>query len=215
MAFDPNDPDTKAAIKAAVEEAAEAAKGPLDAKNRELLAELKEARKSATITPEQLSVVEAERDKLRTDLTAAQKAAKDAATAAEKAAKALEAESTVTHRLVAENGLMKALSDAGVTDPAYLEAAKAMHIGSVKIVAEGDTRKAMFGDKELDAAVKEWAAGDVGKKFVSAPNNGGGGAPGGKGGADAKKIGSAEFNALPAKDRAAKMAEGYVIADAA
>ena len=41
-----------------------------------------------------------------------------------------------------------------------LEAAKAMHIGNVKIVSEGDARKALYGDKELGDAIKEWAGGE-------------------------------------------------------
>jgi hypothetical protein len=212
MAFDPNDADTKAAIKAAVEEATEAAKGPLDAKNRELLAELKEARKSATITPEQLAKVESERDKAVADLAATQKAAKDATATAEKATKALEAEQGVTHRLVAENGLMKALADHGVTDPAYLEAAKAMHIGAVKIVAEGDARKALYGDKELTEAIKEWAASDTGKKFVAAPNSTGGGHLGGKPSADGKTMTRTAFNALDPYAKA-DAAKSYTILD--
>ena len=215
MPFDANDPETKAALKAAVEEAVEAAKGPLDSKNRELLAELKEARKSATITPEQLSAVEAERDKLRGDLTAATKTAKDATTAAEKAAKALETEQAVTHRLIAENGLVAELTKAGVTDPAYLDAVKALHIGQVKVVAEGDERKAMFGDKPLADAIKEWAGTDIGKRFVAAPINGGGGAPGGSGGESGKIMSTSDFNALNPKARSAFMADGGKIADQA
>lgn len=215
MPFDATDPDTKAALKAAVDDAIEAAKAPLDTKNRELLAELKEARKSATITPEQLAKVESDRDKAVSDLAAANKTAKDATAAADKAAKALETEQGFTHRLVAEHGLMQALSANGVTDPAYLEAAKAMHIGAVKVVADGETRKAMFGDKELSDAIKEWATGEVGKKFVAAPNNGGGGASGGGGSGAGKTIPASDFNALSPKGRAVKMAEGFSVADAA
>ncbi len=200
--------DEKTFTQADLDAALEAAKSPLDAKNRELLAELKEARKSATITPEQLAKVESERDKAISELSTAQKTAKDATVAAEKLTKALETEQGFTHRLVAENGLMQALSANGVTDPAYLEAAKAMHIGAVKIVAEGDNRSALYGDKPLADAIKEWAAGDVGKKFVAAPGNSGGGANGGGGQGQSKTMTTSEFNTLAAKDRAAFMAGG-------
>lgn len=215
MAFDPNDPDTKAALKAAIEEAVSEAKTGLETKNKELLAELKEARKGKTIDPSEVERLEGKIDELTGKLTAAEKQAKDSAKAAETATKALEKESGFTHKLVAENGVMKALADAGVTDPAYLEAAKAMHISNVKIVAEGDDRKAMYGDKELAVAIKEWAGGDVGKKFVSAPNNGGGGAPGGKGGEGVKTVTRQQFDALEPQARVTFAKEGGKVVDAA
>jgi len=200
MPFDPNDPDTKAALKEAVEAAVADATDKLDGKNKELLDDLKktkaELRKVKDIDPADHEKLEAEAEKLRTELAAANKAAKDADAAKVKAEKALEQESGFTHKLVAENGVLKALSDAGVTDPAYLEAAKALHLSQVKVVAEGDVRKAMYGDKPLDEAIKEWAAGDVGKKFVAAPVNGGGGANGSKAKADAKTMTRDAFNAL-------------------
>lgn len=205
--------------KADLDKAIADAKAAQDAKNSELLDELKkvksELRRSKEIDPADIERLESENDKLRGELTAAQKAAKDATTAAEKATKALEAESAFTHRLVAENGVVKALADAGVTDPAYLDAAKAMHLPAVKIVAEGDTRSALYGDKPLADAIKEWAAGDVGKKFVSAPVNGGGGAPGGKGaGPTGKTIDRAAFDAMGQGDRAAFFKEGGKVTDA-
>ncbi len=200
MPFDANDPDTKAAIDKINADFSDKLETE-QAKNRNLLDEFKKTqaalRAKDGVDPADLAKAEAEAERLKTELTAAQKTAKDMTTAAEKATKALEAESTVTHRLVAENGLMKALADAGVTDPAYLEAAKAMHISSVKVAVEGDARKPMYGDKELDAAVKEWAASDVGKKFVSAPNNSGGGSGGGGGGG----TGTADLSKLPPVER--------------
>ena len=124
MPFDPTDPDTKAAMKAAVDESNEAQA----AKNSELLNEVKklkaDLRKTQDIKPEDVAAIEAERDKALVDLTAAQKTAKEATTAADKATKALEAESGFTHKLLAENGLIAELTKAGVSDAAYLEAAK-------------------------------------------------------------------------------------------
>lgn len=202
MSFDANDPEAKAAIKEAVEAAVEAAKGPLDAKNKDLLNELKEARKGKTIDPAEIDRLEGKISDLETKLTTAEKAVKDAQKLADKAAKDLEAESGFTHKLLAENGVVTALSAAGVTDPAYLDAAKALHLSQVKVVAEGGERKAMYGDKPLDEAIKEWAAGDVGKKFVAAPVNGGGGSPGSKLKADAKTMTRTAFNALDQNQKA-------------
>ena len=215
MPFDPNDEEAKAAIKEAVDAAVADATSKLDAKNKELISELREAKRGKTIDPAEVEKLQDRIDELTGKVTTAEKAAKDAQKLADKAAKDLEAESGFTHKLVAENGVLKALSDAGVTDPAYLEAAKALHLSQVKVVAEGGERKAMYGDKPLDEAIKEWAAGDVGKKFVAAPANGGGGAPGGKGGEAPKTMDRTAFDALdgPAKVTFAK--EGGKVVDAA
>jgi hypothetical protein len=59
---------------------------------------------------------------------------------------------------------------------------------SVSLSIDGETRKAMMGDKSLSDAIKEWAASDEGKYFIAAPNNNGGGASGGGGGADTASL---------------------------
>lgn len=207
--------DLDKAVKDATEAAVADATAKLDAKNKELIAELREAKRGKTIDPADVEKLESRIDELTTKLTAAEKAAKDATTAAEKAAKALEQESGFTHKLVAENGLLKALSDAGVTDPTYLDVAKAFHLPNVKVIAEGDARKAMYGDKPVDEAIKEWAASDAGKKLVAAPNNGGGGAPGGKGGSEGTKtMTRAAFDALDQGGRAKFSTDGGKVVDA-
>lgn len=185
MPFDPKDPEAKAAIDAAVQAAVDEATAGLSAKNKELLAKLAVARKSAEITPEQFAAVEAERDKLQADLTAAQKAAKDATKAAETATKQLADESGFTQRLLIDNGLTQALTAHGVTNPVHLKAAQALLRSGVQIVADGENRVAKVGDKVLGDYVKEWAAGDEGKHFVAAASNSGGGAAGGGSGTPA------------------------------
>lgn len=219
MPFDANDPDTKAAIdkiKADAAEKLDSEVSGLKSKVDELIASNKKLKKGQEIDPAEVERLEADNDKLRTDLAAANRTAKDATTAAEKAAKALETESGFTHRLVAENGLIKALSDNGVSDPAYLEAAKMMHIGNVKVVADGDTRKALYGDKELNAAIKEWVGGDVGKKFAAAPANGGGGAQGGGGnGGGAKTITRSAFDGMEPHAKVTFAKEGGKVIDQA
>lgn len=216
MPFDPTDPETKEAVAKMISEANAA----IEAKNKELLDDLKKVkadlRSKSEINPADMEKLESENEKLRADLTAAQKAAKDAATASEKAAKALEAETGFTRKLLAENGVVAALTAAGVTDPAYLEAAKALHLGNVQIVAEGETRKAMYGDKALDEAIKEWAGGDVGKKFVAAPLNGGGGSQGGGGaGGAAKTMDRDSFGKLRPQEQSAFVKEGGKITESA
>lgn len=185
-------PEAKAALKAAIEEAT----APLAEKNRELLGELKKARKSADITPEQLAEVEGERDKLQSELSAAQKQAKEATKAAESATKQLADESGFTARLLVDNGLVSELTKNGVTNPVHVKAAQAMLRASVQVAVDGENRIAKVGDKSLADHVKEWAAGDEGKHFVTAAANGGGGASGGSG-----KMASADVMKLSPVER--------------
>lgn len=215
MPFDPTDPDTKAAIASAIAEAKEAQ----DAKNAELLGEVKklkgDLRKVQDIKPEDMAALESENEKLRADLATATKTTKDATTAAEKATKALEAEQGFTQRLLIQDGLKTALLANGVKDEDFIDSLTAKFASGASIKAEGDVRTAMFGDKALADHIKEWAGSDAGKKFIAAPVNSGGGAGGGRGGESGKTLTNAAFNELDGKGRAAFMAEGGTISDAA
>jgi len=175
---------TQADIDKAVQAIRDELSGEVEAlktKNADLIKEKRELQKTATITPEQLAAVEADRDELRTKLTAAEKAAKDATTRADKAEKAVETEKAALHNLVAKDGLKSELIKGGVTDPDFLDMALAKLLPGVSVAIEGDTRVAKFGDKDVAAHIAEYLATDAGKKIVAAPGNGGGGAPGGAG----------------------------------
>jgi len=217
MPFDANDPETKAALKAAIDDAM----SPILAKRDELLGEVKDLktklRGATEIKPEDLTALETENDRLKADLGKAQKEAKDAAKIAETASKQLEGESAFTRKLLVENGLRAELAAAGVTNPVHQKAAIAMHAGGVEIVTNGDSRVAKVGDKALADFVKEWASGDEGKHFVAAQINGGGGAGGGNGGGvTGKVITNDQFKAMNPVERA-KFFEtpGAAIQDAA
>lgn len=227
MAIDMNDPEVKAALKAAGEKAAETAAADfdarieaLDAKNKEILAKLNETkaelRKVKDINPEDHAKLEAENEGLRTDLAAALKAAKDATASADKAAKALETETGFTRKLLVENGLREALAANGVTHAVHQKAAMAMLAGGVQVAAEGDSRIAKLGDKALADAVKEWAASDEGKHFVAGAGSGGGGAPGGgQGGGGGKTVSRSVFDGMSQPERATFAKEGGKVVDAA
>jgi hypothetical protein len=211
MAFDPNDADVKAAIKAAVDEAV----AGLQTKNAELLAKLKKATKDAQIDPSEHAALQSELDATQAKLAEAVKAAKAANTEAEKFKKAYESESKLTHNLLVENGLTDALTKAGVTNPVHLRAAKAMLSGQVQLVAEGDNRIAKVGDKALADYVGEWAKGEEGKYFVAAQQNGGGGAPGGAGkGGNAKTLTRTAFDGLDVAAKSKFIADGGTVTDA-
>lgn len=74
--------------------------------------------------------------------------------------------------------LSSALTAAGVSNPAYLSASKALLKGQLSLGEDGVT----MGDKPLAEALKEWTGSDEGKAFISAPTGGSGPAKGGKGG---------------------------------
>lgn len=206
MAFDANDPDTKAAI--------EAITAPLVAKNAEVLRELKEARKGKTIDPAELEKLESRIDSLTAELTTAQKTAKDATKAAELATKAHADESGFTSRLLIDNGLVSELTKHGVTNPISLKAAQAMLRSGVAISADGENRVAKVGDKTLSDYVKDWAASDEGKHFVTAPANSGGGANGGGTGGTGKQTASrTQFDAMGQSERATFAKAGGTVTD--
>lgn len=168
-------PEVQAAIQAAVDAAVQ----PLIAKRDELLGEVKTLRKGKQISPEDVEKLETQIESLQGDLAKAHGDTKALKKLADDATKALQSESGFTQKLLVENGLSDALIKANVTNPAHLKAVKSMLSAQVQIVADGDTRKAMVGDKDLSTFVNEWAISDEGKHFIAAPNNSGGGSQGG------------------------------------
>jgi len=199
---------------AAIDKMIEDATTGLANKNKELLADLKKARKAGEITPEQMAEVEAERDRIQGELAAAQKAAKDATKKAETAAAALQAEASFTQSLLIDQGLTAELTKNGVTHPVHLKAAAAMlRATGIQVVADGDKRIAKAGDKSLDVYVKEWAAGDEGKNFVTAAGNTGGGAPGGSGKGGGKTMSRTAFESATPTDKAAFIKDGGKLTD--
>lgn len=175
MTIDWTDPEAKAALEAAVDDAVSG----LKAKNVDLAARLEKARKGRDIDPDEHNQLEARNAELETQLATATKANKTATAELDKIKKAHESESNFTRQLLVDNGLVDALTKAGVTNPTSLKAAKAMLKDGVSLVVDGDIRKAMFGEKDLNEAIVEWAGSDEGKHFVAAPSNSGGDSKGG------------------------------------
>lgn len=184
MAFDKNDPADQKILDDAIGEAV----ARLDTKNKELIAELRAAKRKGEIDPKDIERLETELDTVKGQLDAANKAAKDATKRAETAEKTLGDEQSHTQRLLVDNGLAAALTEAGVTNPTMHRAAAALiRAGQkIEISVDGDARVAKIGDKGLGDFVKSWAQGDEGKAFVAAPGNGGGGATGGGSGGGGK-----------------------------
>lgn len=214
---------TKAELDAAIEKAVADATGDIDglkAKVEELIGDNKklkaEARKAREINPAEVERLHAENEELAGKLSAAEKAAKDAAKETEQAQKALETETAFTQKLLIQDGLKSALLANGVRDETFIDALTAKFASGAKVVTEGEARKAVIGDKPLEEAVKEFATSDAGKKFVSAADNRGGGAPGGDGkGGGGKTMLRKAFEALGPAEQMAFIKEGGKPVDAA
>ncbi len=164
-------------LQAAIDAAVETATSGLKTKNQELLDKNKKLMKGQEIDPQTVVDLEAQIDKLQSDLSVSQKSAKESVKTLETLQGQLKAETGFTQKLLIDNGLTDELVKNGVA-PQFLPAVKAMFAGQAQIVAEGDTRTAKIGDKSVSDFVKEWAASDDGKHFVKAPENGGGGSQG-------------------------------------
>ena len=164
-------------VQAAIDAAVETATSGLKTKNQELLDKNKKLMKGQEIDPQTVVDLEAQIDKLQSDLAVSQKSGKESVKTLETLQGQLKAETGFTQKLLIDNGLTDELVKNGVA-PQFLPAVKAMFAGQAQIVAEGDTRTAKIGDKSVSDFVKEWAASDDGKHFVKAPENGGGGSQG-------------------------------------
>lgn len=164
--------EVKDAIAAAVAEAVEG----LKAKNAELLGKLQKAKQGAAIDPAEVAALEAERDQLKAERDAANKAIKKSEQTVAEALKRAEAAEGYTTKLLVDNGLTDALIKAGVTNPVHQKAAKAMLAGQVEVADEGGTKVPRLNAKALADAITEWAGSDEGKHFVTAADTNGSGA---------------------------------------
>lgn len=209
------EPKTAEEIQAMIDDAV----AGLKTKNDELIADNKrlktDLRKTQEVKPEDLAALESENEKLRADLSAAQKAAKEATTAADKATKALETEQGFTQKLIIQDGLKSALIEHGVNDPDFIDTLSAKFAGAASIKVDGDQRSAMIGDKALGDYIKEWAGSDSGKKFVAAPINSGGGAPGGGANNGGKSVTRTAFDGMDPAQRMAFVKDGGKVSEAA
>jgi hypothetical protein len=199
-------------IQAVIDSAVESAIGGLKAKNQELLDKNKKLMKGQEIDPQTVIDLEAQIDKLTIDLSAANKASKESAKVMEALQGQLSSESSFTSKLLLDNGLTDALVKAGVSAP-FLPAVKAMLSSQAKIAIDGDTRKAVIGDKDLSAFVTEWATSDDGKHYISAPSNSGGGASGGSGSTGQQVVNRSTFDAMSHPERASFAKSGGKVTD--
>lgn len=184
MAYDANDPETKAAVKAAIKAAlAEQAEEHeleiqgLKDKNKELIGKLKAAKsggEGGEVDSAEVARLEGELREAKKALRAAEKRASDAEEERDTATARADTEAGVTKTLLTENGLTTALTKANVK-PELLPAVTALLSGKVEIKEVAGKREAQVNGKPLSDFITEWAASDEGKHYVAAPLNGGGG----------------------------------------
>lgn len=179
----------------------------IDAKKNEVLSELKELkakfRANQDFKPEDFHALEEAKEKAEAENRDLKKQISTLTKERENLVKTLEAETAFTKQQLITNGLNDALAAVGVKDAPHLKAVKAMLSPEVEIVVEGDQRVAKFRGKPIFDGIKEWAAEDEAKYFVSARDNTGGGATGGKGGVTGKTASQEQLNSMSAKERAA------------
>lgn len=179
----------------------------LEAKNAELVGDLRKARKSSEIKPEDLAAAEDRADKAEQALAEANKQVKALTGERDKAVKALEQESAAARTFALDAEITDAIAKGNVV-PALVPAFKAMVAQQAKADLVDGKYSVMIGDKPARDYITSFLDSDDGKHFKAAAANGGGGAPGG-GGAGGGKVANAEqFAAMSAKDRAAFFAGG-------
>lgn len=114
-------------------------------------------------------------------------------------------------KVVVDAGLAQALASNNVA-PEFLPAVMSYLRSGVEIEEDADGNPvAHKSGVPLAEYVKLWAEGE-GKHFVRLASTGGG-ATGGKGGSGSKVMTQAEFDALDARTRAARMTDGWTIKD--
>lgn len=196
----------------------------LEAKNSELVADVRKAKQAARaaseITPETLAAVEAERDKAVSELADARKQVATLTKERDNATKALEAEQGAARTFALDAEVSKAIAEGNVL-PALVPALTAMVKQGAKAELIDGKYAVLIGDKPAGEHIKAFLDTDEGKHFRAAPANSGGGAPGSQGAkGDAKTMTRSAFSQLMVSDPRAAVAfttkdGGTIIDDAA
>ena len=154
-----------------------------------------ELRKGQEIDPNEFASLQTLNEELKSKLNLTANDLKKITGERDTALKTLETESVITLGMQKDRDLMDELSKINVTNPINLKAAKAILAAQVQVVTDGDKRVTKFGDKLLSDGLKEWAATDEGKHFITATQNNGGGATGGSNQSIGKTMTRTQFDA--------------------
>lgn len=189
--------DLDKAVAAALAKAQESI-DKLEAKNEELIADVRKAKQAARsaseIKPEDLAAAEDRADKAETALAEANKQVKALTTERDKAAKALEAEQSAARSYALDAEISGAIA-AGNVVPALVPAFTALLKQQAKADLADGKYVVTIGDKPAGDYIKGFLDSDDGKAYRAAGVNGGGGAPGGGGSQGGKTISKADYQA--------------------
>lgn len=153
----------------------EAERDAVNAKNKELLGEVKKLKaQGKEVDVEKYFAMSDELETTKAELEKLQKTYK---LETEKLSKTLNDKDSSLQKYLIEDGLSSTLAKIGVR-PEFIDASKALLRQKASIKEDNGELKAYLGDKPLNDAITEWASGD-GKHFVSPPSAYGGGAGGG------------------------------------
>lgn len=107
-----------------------------------------------------------------------------------------------------DRSLDEALASAGITNPTYLKAARALLAPQVKVDGDKAIIETDMGPMALQEHVKRWVASE-GQPFVTPPS--GGGARGNSAGSASSAISRDDFEAMDPANRMAAIREGKAI----
>lgn len=202
-------------------------KDPLVKKNEELLAETKDAKKELKSLTDRLDALEAEKseaeenaavkegdiEKVKAQLEEKHKKEVDKLQAENEGLKGQ------LNNVVINDGLTAALIKANIA-PQHMDAVKALIKTNYKGEIGDDDGKpfAKFDGKKVEEFVTDWAASDVGKHYVAADQNSGGGSSGANGSASGgngsgKTMPRSEFDKLSPKEQSDFSLEGGQLVD--
>ena len=205
--------DALEAINDLIEKQIEEAVKGLKNKNGELIAKLKQAkREDSPDTSDLEDQIEALKSQLEKTVKESTRKIQQQEKELVEAKKGYESESAAVARLVIDRGLTDALIQSGA-DEKHLPILREYHRSKVKVVQDGDERRAVYeaadGEKPVADYMKAWLESD-GKPYAKAPAHQGGpivnrSAPGPQTG---KKLSLVEFQSLEAKEQSKFFADG-------
>lgn len=201
------------AIEAAVAKVQESV-DRLEAKNAELVGDLRKARKAGEIKPEDLTAAEERADKAEAALAETNKQLKALTTERDKAVKALEAEQGAARTYALEAEIASAIA-AGNIVPALVPAFTAMVKQQAKADLVDGKYAVTIGDKPAKDYITTFLGTEEGKAFKAAAVNSGSGAQGSANANGAKTMTRSAFDALDHVERASFAKDGGRVVDEA
>lgn len=183
------DPKGKEALAEYVESALTKVKeknNDLIATNKRFKKEAKEAKEALEAKEEELEeAIDAANDKKgkETDPKVDREAQKQIKTLTKERDELKEANGDLSGRLnglIIDNNLSEAITSSGIAKQ-YIPAVKALIKTENKIEIDDTENVAKIGDKAIGEFLTEWSQSDIGKNYVAAKDNSGGGGKGGEG----------------------------------